>query len=227
MQEKHTFKTVVSHAEATGCCGGLPLATSEGFPLQRAVIACVEMALGETVDQWFDAAGRRGKPDATIIAQLAEQKFDVNAVDSSHYTALGYATHRGYADVISTLFKHGADMTRYSGEGTRPLWFACDSGRVAIAQLLIECGAKVNENTGWHDDHPTALHRASFKGHAEVVRLLLSAGADPAIRSQAGKTALDVAAKKNKAELAAAFNDFAESKLKAGWCTCVLSVSVA
>ena len=38
----------------------------------------------------------------------------------------------------------------------------------------------------------TALHKAAWRGSAECVSVLLAAGADPEIRNNEGKTALDL-----------------------------------
>ena len=56
-----------------------------------------------------------------------------------------------------------------------------------IAQLLVEEGANVN--AAKTDDGTTALMWASFKGHLEIVRLLLTSGADKAALTHAGWTA--------------------------------------
>lgn len=41
----------------------------------------------------------------------------------------------------------------------------------------------------------TALHKAALRGRAEVVQMLLAAGADPTMRTSQGDTAGDLAAR--------------------------------
>ena len=62
---------------------------------------------------------------------------------------------------------------------------------MAIVQVLLDRGAKVNEKTdsGW-----TVLHGAARCGHVEVVRLLLENGVDVAAKEIDGGTALHSAA---------------------------------
>jgi ankyrin repeat protein len=59
-----------------------------------------------------------------------------------------------------------------------------------VTSLLLEKHATVNQvnNNGW-----TALIWAANNGHAEVVQRLLQAGADKAVKTKGGKTALDLA----------------------------------
>jgi uncharacterized protein len=65
-----------------------------------------------------------------------------------------------------------------------------------LVNLLIERGAEVNAH---RRDGMTALHAAAWRGHLQVVRRLLDAGADTAIRANedagphAGQTAADTA----------------------------------
>lgn len=51
---------------------------------------------------------------------------------------------------------------------------------------------KANLNLG-NVRNRTALSRASYKGHTEIVRMLVNAGADINIKDKYGKTALDYA----------------------------------
>lgn len=48
----------------------------------------------------------------------------------------------------------------------------------------------------------TALAGAAFDGHAGIITLLLSAGADSNQKNKDGQTALDIAIKNNKIEAA-------------------------
>lgn len=60
-------------------------------------------------------------------------------------------------------------------------------GNVRIAKLLLDAGAKVDQVAGLKQ---TPLHVAALLGHTEMVRFLLSRGADPSHRDQTGAVPL-------------------------------------
>ena len=72
----------------------------------------------------------------------------------------------------------------------------------AVVAALPDAAAAIDLN------HPTnggftPLMNASYSGNTEVVRVLLAAGADKDLRSNNGKTALDLAIEENKDACAA------------------------
>ncbi|XP_049769394.1 ankyrin repeat domain-containing protein 65-like [Schistocerca cancellata] len=91
-------------------------------------------------------------------------------------------------------------MTEYSScEGCRlpqTIWWVAK-----FVRALLAAGADVGARSG---DGETALHRAAWRGHAEVARLLLSAASDPNARDMWGLTPLHLAAYHGHAEAAAA-----------------------
>jgi uncharacterized protein len=83
--------------------------------------------------------------------------------------------------------------TGYSGDGFTAIHFAAFFGEAAAAALLIEHGAEVDAfGRGWMTG--TALHSAASRLQADVVRILLDAGANPDVRQSAGWTPLHAAA---------------------------------
>jgi len=77
------------------------------------------------------------------------------------------------------------------------LTFAARDGELEIAQILIDWGADVN----WIDgEGVTPLILASFKGHREVVVLLLAHNADVTVQDQWQRTALDYALRRGETD---------------------------
>ena len=52
---------------------------------------------------------------------------------------------------------------------------------------------EIDIRTDSHWDNGTPLHEASLGGHLEVVRYLIEKGANPKLKTKAGKTAYDIA----------------------------------
>jgi ankyrin repeat protein len=72
---------------------------------------------------------------------------------------------------------------------------AVQSNKIDKLNLLLNAGASVNykDNRGF-----TALHRAAEMGHIEIVKILLTSGADKSIEAE-NHTALSLAqARENK-----------------------------
>jgi ankyrin repeat protein len=76
---------------------------------------------------------------------------------------------------INEIFEEKDDNTKTKVKQT-PLQYAVIMGNTQIVQLLIECGADINE--GEINSTSTLLYIASSKGHLGVVKLLIENGTD-------------------------------------------------
>ena len=72
----------------------------------------------------------------------------------------------------------------------RPLHSAAAGGHTAVCRLLIERGADVN---AVQRGSFTPLMAAAQNGDGELIEMLLAAGADPAARTDDGRSAADLA----------------------------------
>lgn len=106
-------------------------------------------------------------------------------------TLLHLAVRGGDVELIRLLLARGVDIDAGDEESnssalTAGVWAAAPK----VVAALIEAGANVNRQ---RSGGRTALHTAAFRDRAEIVRLLLDAGADPLITDDHGKTAADLA----------------------------------
>ncbi|MEM7392713.1 MAG: ankyrin repeat domain-containing protein, partial [Verrucomicrobiota bacterium] len=104
--------------------------------------------------------------------------------------ALHSAVARGDLDEARSLLDAGASLNdRHGSSGMPPLCTAAFHGRLDLAGLLIERGARVKHETR---DGNTALHIASFLCREDIVKLLLRTGASLEQKNHKRETPVDV-----------------------------------
>ncbi len=146
-------------------------------------------ALSFAGEQWEDA-------DLRETAELAPEVLD-------QLRALGYVGDEQDApDLWEAIQARDLAAVRRSLEaganpdqleaifGVSPLAMAALGGDLALAQLLLDSGAKVDAR---NRDGSTPLHGAAFLGRVALLELLLDRGAAPDSRSASGDTALTAA----------------------------------
>lgn len=153
------------------------------------------MMARQALGQDLIKAVNEGKVEALQI--LIRFGADVNAKDDDGVTALLKAVEAGFIDIVLTLLDSGVDVDGTGRYGETPLMVAAAEGQNNIVEMLIQTGAEVNrkavgdekgEGAGW-----TALMLTAMENREEVMRQLLSVGADPEVTNDAGETALDIA----------------------------------
>jgi serine/threonine-protein phosphatase 6 regulatory ankyrin repeat subunit B len=146
------------------------------------------------------AAGN-GRTD--IVRLLIECGADVNAPDGGPLVS---AVENGSLEEVMALIEAGADVNLgkrwYDGP---PLIAAARKGRVDIIEILLEHGADIGQTTDYAPDDNLvgmdALAYASARGHLNVVRTLLTRGADINFCDGMGWTALMRAVSQGHAEV--------------------------
>lgn len=139
------------------------------------------------------------------LTDMVQQEFrngtDVNKADKWGRTPLCGAAMNGHAEVVRLLLAApGIDMEKacHVGQMSR-LQFAAVAGLSDMVQQELRNGADINKANQWGQ---TPLCNAAFRGHAEVVRLLLAApGIDVNKADQWGLTPLGYAAEKGHSEI--------------------------
>ena len=108
------------------------------------------------------------------------------------------AAENGHLEVVRLLLAAGAEVNRPDSDGRTPLWVAVAwyFNQKDLVQCLLDA----------HADTESALHsapliQAACLGSVEVMKLLLSAGADKEHVTERGKTALFSAAQRGRLDL--------------------------
>ncbi len=115
---------------------------------------------------------------------------DVTVRDRRGNTPLIYAAGFGSVEAMRLLIQSGADVNARNGFDASPLiWAASNPAKV---RLLLDHGAEVNAKT--RQSRTPLMVAAACDGCSEIVKLLLSKGADPKAVDVGGSTALDLAA---------------------------------
>lgn len=133
-----------------------------------------------------------------VIRFLFENKFNLNTQDAAGRTLAHWAVIMGYTESIQTLAKYGADLEIQDNNKVTPLGHAvyiwAGGGRFSDTQLqekgetltkaLIKSGANVNGKFTEYDH--TALFEAARFNREDIVRYLVSVGANPLILDKDG-----------------------------------------
>ncbi|XP_058477250.1 ankyrin repeat and SOCS box protein 3-like isoform X2 [Solea solea] len=95
----------------------------------------------------------------------------VNSLTHEGESACFLAAQLGHLSVLRLLLKAHADIDQQTNDGSCPLFAAVDAGHAEVVELLVSEGAEVN---GTHTASCwTCLHQAVYKGHSEIVRILV------------------------------------------------------
>jgi ankyrin repeat protein len=145
------------------------------------------------LDNREDDDGERPLARAALYGQLGvmrlliERGANTNATGHRGRTALYYAAEQGTEEVVALLLNKGAHANIGNEYGATPLMRACVHGNLGVVKVLVQHigrqGLDETSNSGWG-----VLHYAARCGHAEVVRCLFLAGADPTITENRGRT---------------------------------------
>lgn len=136
---------------------------------------------------------------------LLAQGADPNARNNNGRTPLHFAMMQGDSNMALLLFENGADPNIKNAYGATPLIADLIYGQGKIIGAMINganngkgIAVDVDATTG---DGKTMLHIAAKKGLVNAVADLLTAGANPFLRDQDGKTALSISYNKFNMEI--------------------------
>lgn len=150
----------------------------------------------------------------SIVRLLLSAKADVDAFQLSNgMTPLMFAANSGNTELVELLTSNGAGVNLTSTwDKMTPLHRAASGSHVAVVKQLLAMGSVVDSpSMGSGQDGLTPLMLAARAGSADVCKLLIEAGANPAAKDgwKADKVSvLDYAAQTGSQELV----DFLKSK---------------
>ncbi|CAL8100802.1 unnamed protein product [Calicophoron daubneyi] len=135
-----------------------------------------------------------------IVRLLLQYGACVGQKSTTGNTALHYAATAGHLECVCLLLQYNSPMEVQNETGHTPLMEATSNGHIDVARCLIKHGADINTHSTEFKE--SALTLASYKGHTEMVRFLLEAGADHEHRTDEMHTALMEAAMEGHVEVA-------------------------
>ncbi|MBQ6942630.1 MAG: ankyrin repeat domain-containing protein, partial [Akkermansia sp.] len=145
---------------------------------------------------------------------LAIPGINLNSSDKNGFTPLHLAAYGGRTECVKLLLAApGIDVSKPAKNGTPPLELATAKGHTECAQLIRQAGTtapaindkataqkKLQEMGMEQGQYNEALRHAAYQGRADILRLILAAGADVNKVDEYGATPLIRAAVKGHPE---------------------------
>lgn len=169
----------------------------------------------EDAELGFAEPGTISGSETPAVPVHWEVPFDPNWTDQDGNTPLHYAVDRRDLELVCELTAHGVPLNAPGHGRVTALERAAWNGDLAIVRHLVENGAEVNSAGGrwsaplteldgeFYDRiylYGPPLYAAASRGHFEVVKYLISQGADINARDFNGRTVLHAAARADSAD---------------------------
>jgi ankyrin repeat protein len=123
------------------------------------------------------------KVDYELLDALIAKKAKANVTNQFGDTPLAEAVKVTDARMVKTLLNAGAGVEAANLDGETALMLAIKTGELPIVQMLIKAGANVNTLEKEQNQTPLMYASAAKKNAGEMVKLLLSKGANVKPRS--------------------------------------------
>ena len=116
--------------------------------------------------------------DYELLDALIAKKAKVDVTNEFGSTPLAEAVKLADARMTKTLLDAGAKPEAVNQDGETALMLAIKTGELPIVEMLIKAGASVNTIEKFHNQTPLMYAADAPKNAGEIVKLLLSKGAD-------------------------------------------------
>ncbi|MGQ1909781.1 ankyrin repeat domain-containing protein [Marinifilum sp. RC60d5] len=134
------------------------------------------------------------------VKEALENGFDVNFTDSNKRTPLMLAAYNGHFDIVKLLIENGADLNNIDNVNRTALMYASTGSFERTVGLLLQSGAKPNMVDS--EENWTAAMMAASEGQLEVLKVLVSYGADLKMVDVDNESSLDFAIANGHPEVA-------------------------
>ncbi|KAJ9441772.1 hypothetical protein DIPPA_56294 [Diplonema papillatum] len=118
---------------------------------------------------------------------------------TAHKNAFRKACQLGNVPLVRQMLEQGVSVDGSQEDGCTGLWLAAEAGQSQIVDMLCRRGAYLQAVKS--DGQVTCLYVAAQNGHVQVVRVLLSHGADPNQAKDSGATPLFIASQQNNVDM--------------------------
>ncbi len=119
----------------------------------------------------------RAQNAVDVLQEEYQRRIDLKKAADANNLELQLFTHINDIQMVEDLIAKGVNVNAIDEHGFTPLALAVSSGNLAVIEILLTHGAKVNSIvSNWSND--TALHKAVEEKNIPLIRLLLAHGAD-------------------------------------------------
>ncbi len=154
-------------------------------------------------------AASKGRDD--LVGVLIDSGANPNALNRVGQTAMTRAAYFGHRAVFEQLLAAGADP-ELSGERYKinPILSAAIAGQAAVGKRLVEIGVDVDVQDGTNGFTPMMF--AVAYGHVDFVKVLVTARANPYIKSKDGTGLYDLLSYSRNSEIKSLLEEYVLKK---------------
>ena len=116
--------------------------------------------------------------DYELLGALLAKKAEVNVTNDFGSTPIAEAAKLGDARMLKMLLDAGAEPEGANTDGQTALMLAINTGVLPAVEMLIKAGANVNRIEEFRNQTPLMWAATAPRNAGEMVKLLLSKGAD-------------------------------------------------
>jgi uncharacterized protein len=116
--------------------------------------------------------------DYELLGALLAKKAKVNVTNEFGSTPIAEAANLGDARMVKMLLDAGAEPEGANADGQTALMLGINTGQLPVVEMLIKAGASVNRIEEFRNQTPLMWAATAPRNAGEMVKLLLSKGAD-------------------------------------------------